>query len=100
MKSIVKYITDQKKHVINVRIKITWSNVIFGHTGFDLMALLFKFFHSLLKAKVRLEKMALTYWKGTVLDYPKSIELLHLLKNILPSTGIEVKLSRLCVMMC
>ena len=64
------------------------------------MALLFKFFHSLLEAKVHLEKMALVYWKGTVFDYPKVIELLHPLENILPSTRIEVKLSWLHIMTC
>ena len=64
------------------------------------MALLFKFFHSLLEAKVHLEKMTLTYWNGTVFDYPKAIELLRPLKNILPSTGIEAKLSQLHIMMC
>ena len=77
-----------------------WYESIFGHTGFDLMALLFIFFHSLLEAKACLEKMALTYWKGTVFDYPKVIELLCPLKNVLPSTGIEVKLSWLCIMTC
>ena len=77
-----------------------WHESIFGHTSFNLTALLFKFFHSLLEAKVRLEKMALAYWKVTVFDYPKVIELLCPFKNVLPSTGIEVKLSWLCVMTC
>ena len=77
-----------------------WYESIFGHTGFDLTALLSKFFHSLLKAKAHLEKMALMYWKGTVIDYPKAIELLCLLENIFPSTGIEAKLSWLHVMTC
>ena len=77
-----------------------WYESIFGHTSFDLTALLFKFFHSLLKAKARLEKMALAYWKGTVFDYPKAIELLRPLENVLPSTGIEAKLSQLHVMTC
>ena len=64
------------------------------------MALLFKFFHSLLEAKACLEKMALMYWKGTVFDYPKAIELPHPLENVLPSTRIEAKLSQLHIMTC
>ena len=77
-----------------------WYESIFGHTSLDLTALLFKFFHGLLKAKVFLEKMALVYWKGTVFDYPMVIELLCPLKNILPSTGIEAKLSQLHITTC
>ena len=103
MKLIVKYITDQKKHVIDVLIKITWLY----SWGCDIWTYWFwphspsfKIFHSLLKAKVHLEKMALTYWKGTVFDYPKAIELLRLLENVLPSTRIEAKLSRLRIMTC
>ena len=92
---------DQCAHQNNLVVFMRmWYESIFGHTSVDLMALLFKFFHSLLEAKVHLEKKALVYWKGTVFDYPKVIELLHPLENILPSTGIEVKLSRLHIMMC
>ena len=64
------------------------------------MVLLFKLFHGLLKAWQHVEKMAIMYWKWTVFDYPKAIELLHPLKNVLPSTRIEVKLSWLCIMTC
>ena len=63
------------------------------------MALLFELFHSPLKAREHMEKMALTYGKQTLLDCPKVIELLCILENILPSTQIEVKLSWLCIMM-
>ena len=64
------------------------------------MALLFKLIHGLLKARQHVEKMALMCWKWTVFDYPKAIELLHQLENILPSTRIEAKLSQLYIMMC
>ena len=61
------------------------------------MALLFNLLYSLLKAKECVEKMALTYQKWTVFDYPKAIKLLHPLKNVLPSTGIEAELSQLAL---
>ena len=63
------------------------------------MALVFKLFHSPLKAREHMEKMVLTYRKQTLLDCPKAIELLHILENILPSTWMEAKLSWLCIMM-
>ena len=62
------------------------------------MALLFELFHSPLKARERMEKMALVYGKWTLLDCPKAIELLPILENVLPSTWIEAKLSWLCIM--
>ena len=75
-----------------------WYESRYGHTSFNLMALLFKLFHGPLKAREHMEKMALVYRKWTLLDCPKAIELLHILKNVLPSTQIEVKLSWLCIM--
>ena len=77
-----------------------WYESRFCLTSFDLMALLFELFHSLLEARECMEKMALMCWKWTVFDYPKVIELLHPLENILPSTRIEAKLSWLCIMTC
>ena len=74
-----------------------WYESRYGHTSFNLMALLFELFHSPLKARECMEKMALAYGKWT--HCPKAIELLHILKNILPSTRIEAKLSWLCIMM-
>ena len=75
-----------------------WYESRYGHTSFDLMALLFELFHSPLKARECLEKMALAYGKRTLLDCPKAIELLCILENVLPSTRIEAKLSWLCIM--
>ena len=75
-----------------------WYESRYGHTSFDLTALLFKLFHSPLKARERMEKMALAYGKWTLLDCPKAIELLRILENVLPSTRIEAKLSWLCIM--
>ena len=77
-----------------------WYESRFCLTSFDLMALLFKLFHSLPEARECVEKMALMYRKQTVFDHPKAIELLCPLETILPSTRIEVKLSWLCIMMC
>ena len=62
------------------------------------MALLFELFHSPLKARECMEKMALVYGKWTLLDCPKAIELLRILENVLPSTWIEAKLSWLYIM--
>ena len=76
-----------------------WYESRFGHTSFDLTVLPFKLFHSPLKARECMEKMALAYGKQTLLDCPKALELLHILENVLPSTWIEVKLSWLCIMM-
>ena len=76
-----------------------WYESRYGHTSFDLTALLFKLFHSPLKAREHMEKMALMYGKRTLLDCPKAIELLRILENVLPSTWIEAKLSWLCIMM-
>ena len=47
----------------------------FEHTSFDLLALLFKLFHSLLKAREHMEKMGLSesgmlHWQSKFLIYP------------------------------
>ena len=76
-----------------------WYESRFGQTSFNFVALLFKLFHSPLKAREHMEMMGLTYKKWTLCDWPKVIELLHIPKNVLPSTQIEMKLSWLCIMM-